>query len=97
MKKFNLSMVAVILAVMLASFTTMNRSKTSQTMEWFEYIGAPGGEANPNNYVYKTSQTQSCFQSNSDLCEVQADPINPSDPPADHLPDLSTDIPYFRN
>lgn len=97
MKKFNLSMIAVIVAVMLASFTTMNKSRTNQSMEWFEYVGGSGGASNPNNYVYKTSQTQSCFNVTSDLCEVEALPINPNDPPADHKPDLSTDTPWFRN
>lgn len=97
MKKFNLSIIAVIMAVMLASFTTMTRSKASQSMEWFEYVGGAGGEGNPSNYVYKTSQSQSCFNTTSDLCEVQAEPINPTDPLDEHLPDLTTDIPWFRN
>ena len=98
MKKYFLGMLAVLIAVSLSVVTSAKQTKTLQSQEWFEYVPIEsGGASNPNNYVYKTMQTQECFESNTELCETQALPINPSDPLVDHKPDLSSDIPWFRN
>ena len=78
MKKYLLGIFAVIVAVSLSAFTISNQSKKPMTQYWFVYNG--GGVTDPSHFSYDQGQTQACFNSTSDLCQVLADPSNPSDP-----------------
>lgn len=78
MKKHLLAIFAVILAVGMSAFTNSHHATKFGTQYWFQYNG--GGETDPSKFSYDPGQMQSCFNSSSDLCQVLADPSNPSDP-----------------
>lgn len=78
MKKYVLGIFAIVLAAGMSAFTTSHHAPRFGTQYWFVYNG--GGETNASSYSYDPGQTQTCFNSTSDLCQVLADPSNPSDP-----------------
>jgi hypothetical protein len=78
MKKYFLGIFAVAVALGMSAFSTSHQPKKLGTQYWFVYNG--GGETDPSHFSYDPNQTQACFNSTSDLCQVLADPSNPSDP-----------------
>lgn len=68
MKKYLLSLFAVVLAVGLSSFSPKS------DLKWFRYDGDIHGDGETNSQNYSVVSAPGCSGSSSNVCEVHAQP-----------------------
>lgn len=87
MKKSFLGFAAFIAVLLIAlNVTAKDEPKSENPLVWFDFIGSPGEEEDPDRYIEKTVNMPECEPFHQYLCEILAPAVLGSSP---RKPDLN--------